>query len=104
MYNSFVTGYLVKALTIILQDERRDSKDRIHYYLCVSLLSRYDEIAENYKFIARYSKCKDIVEFFSQIFSCDISTIKSILIKLSDYKNVDSKESLCQCLGTSVDS
>ena len=52
MYN---IGYLVESLTTILKDETRSQKTQIQKYLCCLLLTRFDDMQRDYKFLKNTS-------------------------------------------------
>ncbi len=86
MYNM---GYLEEALKIILGDKARSQKKRIQKYLCCALLSRFDDMQRDYKILKNYKDLKDVVAFLACVFEVENNTMKEILDKLQDYKNLN---------------
>ncbi|WP_297579173.1 MULTISPECIES: hypothetical protein [Helicobacter] len=82
-------GYLEDTLKIILIDEARSQKERIQKYLCCALLSRFDDMQRDYKFLKDYKDLKDVVAFLAFVFKVENNTMKEILDKLQDYKNIN---------------
>ena len=98
MYN---IGYLVESLTTILKDETRSQKTQIQKYLCCLLLTRFDDMLRDYKFLKKYKHLEDVAEFLASIFSIEKDAMQEILEKLHDYKNLNN-DCIGACLGVSI--
>ena len=82
-------GYLVQALTNILNDAQRDKN--IQKYLCYVLLARFDDIQRDYKFLKNYKHLENVEKFLACVFNIQEYRMQTILKKLQNFKNINNQ-------------
>lgn len=85
-------AYLIEILNVILKDKERSNKQRIQKYLCCVILTRFDDIAKDYKSLNGYKHLQDMNTFLGFVFGVDVHTMQYILHKLHAYKNINNKD------------